>query len=153
MKPFLMHIIVLLSIILFVGCQSTSGSQTQKLETTEESTTRYEVPTPEDELAKVLRLVKEEVRIFDVQAHHESLYDLILSEQKEKGTEIEKSEIYTIVETYMDDYFWQLTHEMLRAYNENYSLDEVDLIFDQTSRTGLYDLITLYEWTYYSKNR
>lgn len=153
MRRFWMHIIVLLSMLLFMGCQSTSGSQTQKLETTEETTTRYEVPTPEDELAIVLGQIKEEMRIFDVQAHHDSLYDLILTEQKTKGTEIEKIEIYAIVETYMDDYFRQLTHEILSAHNENYSLDEVDLVFNQTSRTGLYDLITLYEWTYYSKNR
>lgn len=151
MKRLWMLIVLQLCVLFFAGCQSKSGSQTQIFETTEETTSRYEVPTPENELAIVLGEIKDEMRIFDVQAHHESLYALILSLEKEKGSTIEKSEIYSIVETYMDDYFWQLTHDLLSAYNENYALEEVEIIFEQTSRNGLYDLITLYEWTFYNK--
>ena len=146
-----MLITLQLVMLILMGCQSKTGSQTQILETTEETTTRYEVATPENALAIVLEQIKEEMRIFDVEAHHESLNALVLSLEKEKGSRVEKAEIYTIVETYMDTYFWQLTHDLLSAYNENYSLEEVEVIFRQTSRNGLYDLITLYEWTYYNK--
>lgn len=151
MKRLWMLIIVYLCVLFFMGCQSTSESQTHTADTTEAPTTQYEVPTPEDQLAQVLEQIKDEMRIFDVEAHHEVLNDLVLSHEKDKGTAIEKTDIYAIVETYMDDYFWQLTQEILSEYNENYSQEEIEHLFEQTSRKGLYDLITLYEWTYYNK--
>lgn len=140
-----------LMFVLITGCGAAEVSQSVKLEPTETETIRVEEPTPEDVLLKVLSRLKDEVRIFDVQAHHESLYDLILSLEKDSGKTIQKSDIYDIVETYMDDYFWHLTQKVLSEYNENYALEDAQIIFEQTSRTGLYDLITLYEWTFYNK--
>jgi hypothetical protein len=57
------------------------------------------------------------------------------------------------VESVMDAYFRSRIGDLLLNYNEYYTASDVETVFNNTSRTALYQLIELYEWTFYKNNR
>lgn len=148
------RIITILFIVLtLMGCSASKTVIKKTLETDSEATTGMEVPTPDDQMELAKIKVEEEMRIFDVNEHHDSLYaeiSLIDSELSELAI---KDAISEIVKVYMDAYFQEKTREILSEFNENYTMSDVETLFESTSRTSLYKLIELYELSFYNKNR
>ncbi|HAS73210.1 MAG TPA: hypothetical protein DCS67_03605 [Clostridiales bacterium UBA8960] len=125
----------------------------QTVESAIEEETQKEVDTPEDALLLVTAKVKEEMRVFDVNDHHAILFEQIL----EKARTLEEDQIRPMiketVESVMDAYFRSRIGDLLLNYNEYYTASDVETVFNNTSRTALYQLIELYEWTFYKNNR
>jgi len=147
-------ILAILFILLTVmGCSASKTKIKETLEPKTEATTSIEVPTPENQMTMARRKVEEEMRIFDVGAHHDALYSEISAINKDLSEVEIKKAISEIVMIYMDAYFLEKTREILSEYNEKYTVSDVDTLFNSTSRKSLYALIELYEWSFYEKNR
>ena len=147
-------ILTILFIVLTVmGCSASKTKIIETLEPKTEATTNVEVSTPDNQMALARRKVEEEMRIFDVGAHHDALYSEISTINKELSEVEIKKAIAETVMSYMDAYFLEKTREILSEYNENYTESDVDALFNTTSRKSLYALIELYEWSFYEKNR
>lgn len=141
--------LILFIVFTLTGC---SPSNNEELETTEvvvEDETREEIPTPSEAIDQVLQQYLEEVRVFDVNVHHDPIYSEIeKSVTNEEGDEL-KALIATKVAEYMDGFFKERIAELLQEHNEQYCLSEVDDLFERVSRESLYELIVLYEVEYY----
>lgn len=144
-------VLVLVS-FLSTACSSEQKSMDTDIITTEEVTTESYEATPQEKLDEVETLIEDEMRVFDVNLHHDTLHNKIKSEVIGLEDEEAKLHIATIVTDYMDVYFKERIRELLFMVNESYSVDEVETLFDNTSRASLYELIVLYEWTYYQKS-
>ena len=146
-------ILSLIAAMVLTGCGGKSRVISETLEPLSVETTRYEVPTPPDEMDRVLALVREEMRVFDVNLHHEMIYAAFSEQISGLEEEAAKSVIFDTVATQMDAYFYERIREMLSGVNPDYAYEDVETLFNSTSRTSLYELITLYEWTYYQNHR
>ena len=148
------RIITILFIVLtLMGCSASKTVIKETLETESEATSVMEVSTPEDQMELAKIKVEEEMRIFDVNEHHDSLYAEISLIDSELSESAIKEAISEIVKDYMDAYFHEKTREILSEFNENYTMSDVETLFESTSRTSLYKLIELYELSFYNKNR
>lgn len=150
--PFWIILVFLLSVAL-IGCKPLKSQSVEVLSTTLEEETQKEVDTPEEIRTLIIRQVNEETRIFDVNEHHPVLYEIILDKSKKLNEDQVRPMIKDTIQMYMDDYFMQRIREILETYNEYYTASDVETIFNNTSRTALYELIELYEWTFYKNNR
>lgn len=148
---FLILILLVSSVYLF-GCKSLKQQVSNDSTQSETEETVERVDTPEDTLGIIIKQIDDEMRVFDVGDHHEALIGIIM----EKAVTLEAEEIRPMiketVEIYMDAYFMSRIKEVLRSYNERFTDSDVDMVFKSTSRTALYELIELYEWTFY-KNK
>ena len=146
-------IAILFISLTLIGCSASKTLIEETLETKNEATTGMEVSTPEDQMELAKIKVEEEMRIFDVNEHHDSLYaEISLIDSGLSEFEI-KEAISEIVKVYMDAYFHEKTREILSEFNENYTMSDVETLFESTSRASLYKLIELYELSFYNKNR
>lgn len=150
----LLRVFVGLTLTLFALTACSDESKLKKVaqEPSTEVVTEVYVPTPQEALDRVSLLITDEMRVFDVNEHHDQLYEIIKKESIGLEEEEIKPLISSVINNYMDDYFKNLIREQLSEYNEQFSSDEVETIFNNTSRTALYELIALYEWTYYQKS-
>lgn len=152
-KTFLFLILILLvsSVSLF-GCKSLKKQGSTSLVQTETEETVERLDTPADTIDIVIKQIDDEMRVFDVGDHHEALIGII----REKVDSLDEEEVRPIiketVEIYMDAYFISRIKDVLRSYNEGFTDSDVEMVFNSTSRTALYELIELYEWTFY-KNK
>lgn len=144
--------LILCIVLTLSACDASTVKNNQKLTVSSEETLELEVPTPPEQLELVKAKIEDEMRVFDVVAHHEALYQEIGDIPESLASEQIKSEISDIVNQYMDAYFRQIIGDILLEYNDKYMASEVETIFDSTSRTALYELITLYEYTFYENN-
>ena len=152
-KRRILNAFLILCIVLTVSaCDASAVKNNQKLTTSPDETLELEVPTPSEQIDLVKARVEDEMRIFDVVAHHEALYQEIKNIPKTLDSEQIKLEISDVVKQYMDEYFHRMIGDILLEYNDKYMALEVETIFDSTSRTALYELITLYEYTFYENN-
>lgn len=131
------------------ACDASTAVNTKNIELSSEETLELEVPTPSEQIELVKAKVVDEMRVFDVNAHHDTLYAEISKLPEGLESEQLKSEISDIVNQYMDEYFHEVIGAILLEYNDKYMASEVETIFDNTSRTALYELIVLYEYTFY----
>lgn len=136
-----------------MGCSSSKTVIKKTLEPLSESTVASEKPMLDEQMALAKKKIEKEMRIFDVQVHHDALYGTISN--IDKGlTDVEiKMAISEIVRDYMDAYFYEKIGEILSETNGNYMNSDVETLFKSTSRASLYALIELYEWSFYKKNR
>ena len=141
---------VMLLLILFTvtACSRSEIVVSKTLNTEETSETQYYEETPSEEMAIVLELVKDEMRVFDVAEHHEALMKEISKLDKGLSGDEFKIAVENIVKTRMDSYFYTRIETILSDYNPNYGPNDVETLFNNTSRTALYDLIVLYEVTF-----
>lgn len=150
-RVLLLFILLVSSVSLF-GCQSLKNKDSEEKVKTESEEVGEKVDTPEDTLKKIIRQINDEMRVFDVNEHHESLSDII----SEKAEGLEEDQVRQLiketVQSYMDAYFTKRIEDVLVVYNEGYTPSDVETVFKSTSRTALYELIELYEWTFF-KNR
>lgn len=148
----LLLLILLVSSVSLFGCQSLKNKDSEEKVKTESEEVGEKVDTPEDTLKKIIRQINDEMRVFDVNEHHESLSDII----SEKAEGLEEDQVRQLiketVQSYMDAYFTKRIEDVLVVYNEGYTPSDVETVFKSTSRTALYELIELYEWTFF-KNR
>jgi len=144
-------ILIFIGLTLF-GCSASEKQNVASTEPPTELITKYEVPTPEDQMAIAKNQIADEMRVFDVGEHHETLYAMILESSKGLTEEEARASVTNIVSEYMDDYFLDRIGEVLSMYNEDYAYSDVETIFNSTSRASLYELIELYEWTFYQNN-
>ena len=153
MRQIIFGLTLLFVLLTLIGCNASKTVIKKPVVASTESETQLEIPTPDDQMALVKRRLNEEMRIFDVGAHHDALYAEISI--LDKGlTDLEiKAALSKIVKDYMDTYFLDKTGEILSEYNENYTLSDVNTLFESTSRKSLYTLIELYEWSFYTKKR
>lgn len=151
-KRILLTASLMLVSVLLVGCSKESKKiEVELIATTENE--RYEEETPPELMDQVLSAIVSEMRVFDVNAHHDSLQDLIQEAVLDESEDEIKAIINEKVREHMDAYFYNRIGEVLETYNPNYSQSDVETIFNNTSRTALYELIELYEWTFYKNNR
>ncbi len=148
-----MSVIIVFVTLTLIGCSASKEVIKESYETSTEPITTYETPTPDDQMALVKSQLIEEMRIFDVGAHHDALYSQIKNIEKDLTEDEVKEAISEIVKTYMDSYFLEKTREILSKYNDNYAISDVETLFESTSRSSLYTLIELYEWSFYNKNQ
>lgn len=134
------------------GCGASDVSDTVVSETTIEEETNNEVQTPENQMDLAKQRIAEEMRVFDVNVHHDILYTEIINQSGNLSSEEVKAIIPDIVTMYMDGYFRNRVGEILTEYNAQYAQSDVETIFESASRASLYELIVLYEWTFYQKN-
>lgn len=146
-------VLIVFVTLTLIGCSTSKEVIMETHETSTEPITIYETPTPDDQMALVKSRLIEEMRIFDVGAHHDALYNQIKNIEKNLSEGEVKEAISEIVTTYMDGYFLEKTHEILSEYNDSYAISDVETLFESTSRTSLYTLIELYEWSFYNKNQ
>jgi len=146
-------ILSLIVAMVLTGCGGKSRVISETLEPLSEETTHYEVLTPPDEMDRVLALVREEMRVFDVNLHHEAIYAAFSEQISGLDETSAKRVIYDTVVTQMDAYFYERISALLASVNADYAYEDVETLFNSTSRTSLYELITLYEWTYYQNHR
>lgn len=146
-------ILSLIVAMVLTGCGGKSRVISETLEPLSEETTRYEVPTPPDEMDRVLAQVREEMRVFDVNLHHETIYAAFVDQISGLEEAAAKTVIFDTVATQMDAYFYERIRELLSGVNPDYAYEDVETLFNSTTRTSLYELITLYEWTYYQNHR
>lgn len=152
LKVVVIPIYCILISTLFLGCKHESKSIDVDLVLTTEAE-RFEEETPPDLMDQALSKVLSEMRVFDVNAHHDVIQDLIqLAVENESEAEI-KAIIKEKVREHMDAYFYTRIGEILENYNPNYAQSDVETLFNKTSRTALYELIELYEWTFYKNNK
>ncbi|WP_459843860.1 hypothetical protein [Fusibacter bizertensis] len=144
--------LILCIVLTLSACDASTVKNNQKLTMSSDETLELEVPTPPEQIDLVKAKVEEEMRVFDVVAHHEALYREIKNIPESVDSEQIKLEISDIVNQYMDEYFHQIIGNILLEYNDKYMASEVETIFDSTSRAALYELITLYEYTFYENN-
>lgn len=146
-------VMILFCIVLTLSaCDASTAQNNKKIELSSEETLELEVPTPSEQIELVKAKVVDEMRVFDVNAHHDALYAEISKLPEGLEPEQLKSEISDIVNQYMDVYFHEVISAILMEYNDKYMASEVETIFDNTSRTALYQLIVLYEYTFYENN-
>jgi len=145
--------IIAFLMLTLIGCSTSNTVIDEPLPSSTEPSTQLKTPTPEDQMALVKSRLDDEMRIFDVQLHHNDLYAEISSIDAGLTEDEIKVTISEIVTGYMDAYFLEKTREILSEYNEDYTLSDVETLFESTSRTSLYELIELYEWSFYKKNR
>ena len=143
----------LISAMILTGCGGKSRVISETLEPLTEETTRYEVLTPPDDMDRVLAQVREEMRVFDVNLHHETIYEAFVDQIGGLDETAAKAVIYDTVATQMDAYFNERIHALLASVNTDYASEDVETLFNSTSRASLYELITLYEWTFYQNHR
>jgi uncharacterized lipoprotein NlpE involved in copper resistance len=144
---------ILFIVLTLMGCNASKTVIKETLEVKTEDTSSDEVSTPDDQMALAKKKVEEEMRIFDVNAHHDALYAEIVSLDKALSETELKAAISQIVKDYMDAYFLEKTRKILSEYNEYYTDSEVESLFEGTSRASLYKLIELYELSFHNKNR
>ena len=152
MKNIVVMVLSLFIGLTLMGCGASKTSVTAVSEPTTEEVTTIEVPTPENQMDLAKARIAEEMRVFDVNAHHETLYAEIVNQSGSLSAEEVKAIIPDIVSDYMDQYFRNRVGEILAEYNDSYALSDVETIFESASSTSLYELIALYEWTFYQKN-
>ena len=141
--------LILFIVFTLTGCSPSNSNEIETTETVVEEETREEIPTPSEAIDEVFQQYLEEVRVFDVNVHHEPLYlEIKNAVTNEEGDEL-KALIATKVTEYMDGFFKERIAELLQEHNENYRLSEVEDIFERVSRESLYELIVLYEVEYY----
>ncbi len=141
---------VALLFILFstIGCSRSDRVISKTLDTEETSETQYYEETPSEEMAIVQQLVKDEMRVFDVEEHHEVLLAEIQKLDRGLSEADLKLAVEDIVKARMDSYFYTRIESILSKYNPYYGPNDVETLFNNTSRTALYDLIVLYEVTF-----
>lgn len=144
----LVGVILLLILFTVTGCNRSEIVVSKTLNTEETSETQYYEETPSEEMAIVLDLVKDEMRVFDVAEHHEALVDEIQKLDKGLSDDDLRIAIENIVKMRMDSYFYTRIETILGDFNPNYGPDDVETLFNNTSRTALYELIVLYEVTF-----
>lgn len=153
MKRIIWVILGLILSVSLIGCKSLKNNDSEPTVTTESEENEKVVETPDDVMALIINQIKEEMRVFDVGDHHAILYDMI----SEKSVGLDDDQIRLMiketVQTYMDAYFRAEIIELLMSHNAHYSESDVETVFNNTSRTALYELIELYEWTFYKNNR
>ena len=146
-KP-VVTVMILLILFTVTGCNRSDTVVSKTLSTEETSETQFYEETPSEEMAIVLELIKDEMRVFDVAEHHDALMEEIQKLDKGLSEEDLKIAIENIVKTRMDSYFYTRIETILSEYNPNYGPNDVETLFNNTSRTALYDLIVLYEVTF-----
>lgn len=136
-----------------MGCSSSNVADQASTEETTEPVTSFEVSTPEDQMNLAMGQIADEMRVFDVGDHHDLLFAQIVEQSSGLSEDDTKTVISDVVALYMDAYFKERIGEVLTLYNENYAVSDVETIFSSTSRAALYELIELYEWTFYKNNQ
>ena len=152
-KKRLSMLFILCIVLTLSACGASDSKVNPKVEISSEETLELEVPTPTEEMDLVRARVMEEMRVFDVNVHHEAIYSEIENLPESLDSEELKSKINEAVSSYMDEYFKEVIGNILLEYNDKYMAEDVETIFETTSRSALYELIVLYEHTFYENNR
>jgi len=148
----LMAIILLIVTIVLTGCKP-HASETKKYELEGEEVEVEEVaPIEEDLLAPLVTDIQDEMRVFDVVAHHDTLMARIKDEvSTELDTEEMTVHIRDIVTSYMDKILLDRIEEGLSKIQDPYSEEDVKWVRSQINTDDLYHLITIYEREFYKR--
>jgi PBP1b-binding outer membrane lipoprotein LpoB len=147
-----MAIILLIVTIVLTGCKP-QASETKKYELEGEEVEVEEVaPIEEDLLAPLVTDIQDEMRVFDVVAHHDTLMARIKDEvSTELDTEEMTVHIRDIVTSYMDKILLDRIEEGLSKIQDPYSEEDVKWVRSQINTDDLYHLITIYEREFYKR--
>jgi PBP1b-binding outer membrane lipoprotein LpoB len=144
--------ILLMSVWLFAGCaQNTAETSTYVLEPEEEQVET--VPIEEDALTALRDTIQEEMRVFDVVAHHDAIYALVVNAVSVDMDDAAMTEaIRVVVSDYMNEQLNRRIDGGLSAIEQNYTAEDAEWIRETIRTADLYDLITVYEREYYKRN-
>ncbi len=140
------------SLLLFIlcGCSKTIEVKEEQVVAEADVIEEETYPVGEDILDSIREKLQEEMRIFDVVAHHEEIYDLVSAEISSDDTDEEMNEkIGSIVKNYMDAYLDGRIREELTLVESQYDPNDVQWLRDHVKTSDLYQLITVYEREYY----
>lgn len=146
--------VLLLAICLLSGCSAFQKEAKVKPPVAEEEVEEEErVPTEEDALDRVLKLMKEEVRIYDVLEHQEVFQAKISEAMAGKSLEGLDAVVGEIVQKEMDLYMEKRAKILLEEENSLYTEDDIKWILERVSTEELYRFIVLYETAYFKQNK
>lgn len=140
---------MVLLLMVNTACSSNKGQTLRKVETIPEEKAHERIFTEEDVKERLLRQLSDEVRIYDVVEHQEAFRTSIDTQMAGKPMDQLESVVKDIVIEHMDAYWEERVRELLAEENEWYEESDVTWILDRISTEDLYDLIVLYEATYY----
>ncbi|MBS7527185.1 hypothetical protein KHM83_10885 [Fusibacter paucivorans] len=151
---FLMISMLLIGALMSAGCskQETPPS-TQELEAEEEVEEAVAVPIEEDALTALRDTIQDEMRVFDVVAHHDAIYEQVKAQVTAEMDDAALTEaIQMVVSDYMNEQLKKRIDEGLSAIQEHYTSDDAAWVQDTVRTADLYELITVYEREYYKRN-
>lgn len=145
---------ILLGTLLLSGCSAFQKEVKVKPSVNEEELKVEErIPTEEDALDRVLKRMKEEVRIYDVLEHQEVFQMKISEAMAGKSLDTLEAVVEGIVNNEMDLYMEKRAKELLEEENPLYTDEEVKWILERVSTEELYRFIVLYETAYFKQNK
>lgn len=147
---------LLLMGLLMMGCSLRdleSSPQVLDEAVLEEEIEIEEVATPEESKARILKIIREEMRIFDVVAHHDALQEAITQQMLNQDRNKLEAIASEVVKAHMDAHLRNRIEILLEMENEYYSINDVEWIFNRVSTRDLYALMTLYEKSFYEKTQ
>lgn len=145
--------VILLCVCLFSGCSAIQKDAKVKPPVAEEEVKEERVPTEEDALDRVLKLMKEEVRIYDVLEHQEVFQAKISEAMVGKSLGGLDAVVADIVKKEMDLYMEKRAKVLLEEENPLYTEDDIKWILERVSTEELYRFIILYETAYFKQNK
>lgn len=148
--------LLFLSCLLMVGCSprhSESTPQVLEEDLVEEEIEVMEVDTAEEVKERLLVIIREEMRIFDVVAHHDALHEAITHQMVGQNRNALEAIASEVVQKHMDAHLRNRIEILLEMENEYYVASDVEWIFNRVSTRDLYTLMTLYEKTFYEKTQ
>jgi len=107
-------------------------------------------PMPEDDRVIVLNELQKEMKIFDVEEHHDGIFRLISEVDFISGSDEDMDQIiYPIVAGYMNASLDEKIVEVLDKMDESYTLEDIKWLKENVNTNELYGFITIYEREFY----
>lgn len=141
--------VIALLVVTLTACTGYSKKSERKVVEVPEKVEHERVVTEEEVKEKLLKQLSDEVRIYDVVEHQAVFREAIEAQMVGKNMDQLESTVQSIVVEHMDAYWDQRVRELLSQENEWYDESDVEWLLDRISTEDLYELIVLYEATYY----
>lgn len=104
-------------------------------------------------LDQIVARIQEEMQVFDVVEHHDTLYAAIVEEMKEQELDNLNAVVEEIVKKHMDHFLRERIDDMILLYDISPSLSEREWIFQHIKTGDLYRLMTLYEVAFFKREK
>lgn len=141
--------VIALLVVTLTACTGYSKKSERKVVEVPEKVEHERVVTEEEVKEKLLKQLSDEVRIYDVVEHQAVFREAIEAQMVGKNMDQLESTVQSIVVEHMDAYWDQRVRELLSQENEWYDESDVEWLLERISTEDLYELIVLYEATYY----
>ncbi|MDK2866266.1 MAG: hypothetical protein PWP51_892 [Clostridiales bacterium] len=146
-------LMVMIGTLMLAGCAKEEAAVSTHVLETEETQEEAAVPIEEDALTAFRDTIQEEMRVFDVVAHHDAIYAQVKAYVSADMDDAALTEaIQTVVSDYMDEQLKIRIDEGLSAIQAHYTSEDAEWVQSTVRTADLYELITVYEREYYKRN-